>query len=78
MTTDRRVQVVVDERLCVGTRMCTVVAPSMFEFDEAMGVSRAVLDVVALDASLMDAGVNCPVGAVRLTDPVTGEELSTT
>lgn len=76
--TDRRLaKVSVDGSLCVGTRMCGVIAPEVFEFDEATGVSHAILELSELDDTLLDAGINCPVGAVRLSDPETGEEIPT-
>lgn len=57
--------VAVDFDVCIGSGMCTTIAPTVFELDDA-GDMRLLQDVVAGDEvdAVADAIACCPVEAI--------------
>lgn len=58
---------------CVGVAMCTTIAPDLFEV--IGGRSRPVNSRVAADDRLWEAVDNCPVSAIEVRDPQTGQSV---
>lgn len=58
---------------CVGVAMCTTSAPHLFEV--IGGRSRPVNSRVVADDRLWEAVDNCPVSAIEVRDPQTGQSV---
>lgn len=69
-----RYRVLVDKVLCIGAGICVEVAPTVFSFDED-GKAETPPEVEAPLTKLLDAAKGCPVLAITLIDPETGEQL---
>jgi ferredoxin len=67
------VRVEIDPRLCIGSTNCVEEAPDAFEMDER-GVAR-LRTPPAPDTHVTIGAHACPVGAIRLYDPVTGRQI---
>jgi ferredoxin len=69
----RRLIIEVDDELCVSSQNCLYSAPATFELgDEGAQVLPEPHD----DAeAVIDAGRNCPQGAIAVRDADTGEDL---
>ena len=64
----------VDHDLCVGSTMCVLTAGSVFALDDE-GQS-VVEDPDGADrATILDAAAQCPMEAISVRDPDTGEVL---
>ena len=72
---NERLNVQVDEKTCVGSRMCALSAPEVFQIDEARGVSNVLVDEVEGTENVWDAIEGCPREAVIAKDAQTGEQL---
>ncbi len=60
-------RVVVDTVKCIGSGMCTTLAPSVFELAETGELAVKVADLPAeMVASVLEAVACCPVGALAL------------
>jgi ferredoxin len=70
----RRFAVHVDRNLCVGNAMCRAVAPDAFTPDE-QGQSVAADPFPEPLETALEAAAGCPVGAIRVEDLDTGEEI---
>ena len=60
-------RVSVDDDVCAGHGVCTVLCPDIFVLEDA-GYARAVTEEVPLEleASAREAAVRCPTQAIRL------------
>ncbi|MBX5469298.1 MAG: ferredoxin [Thermoleophilaceae bacterium] len=64
----------VDRELCFGFGDCVDSAPNVFELDDEN--KSVVVDPDAQDRdTIMLAAQDCPVDAIVITDPETGEQL---
>jgi ferredoxin len=70
----RKLQVTVDKNLCVSNQWCIKNVPAVFKEDEA-GQAEVVDPDGASEELLIEAGFNCPVGAIAVVDADTGEDL---
>jgi ferredoxin len=70
----RRLQVSVDKAQCVSNQMCVTSLPSVFQLDDN-GIAGVLDPAAASEEELVEAGMNCPVGAISVTDADTGEDL---
>lgn len=61
----------VDGASCIGSGMCTAIAPERFEFRDGGSVSIAA-DVEQVDDELLDAADSCPVQAIVVRDRTSG------
>ncbi|MDH6543440.1 ferredoxin [Streptomyces lavendulae] len=69
-----RWQISVDRAACTGTGMCVHAAPAYFRLVE--GRAEALCGTADADAGLLDAALNCPVEAIRLTEVATGTVIA--
>jgi ferredoxin len=70
----RKLQVVVDKTVCISNQSCVEIAPGAFRLDS--DGSSEVYDVSgATEDAILEAGFNCPAGAIAVTDADTGEDL---
>ena len=70
----RRIQIVVDQSLCVGNGTCLTVAPRVFAHD-AYRQSTVVDPAGEPEARVLEAAAQCPVGAIQVSVFDTGERL---
>jgi ferredoxin len=64
----------IDRELCYGFGDCVDAQPDVFELDD--DEKAVVIDPNgAARDDLVDAASNCPVNAITITDPSTGETL---
>jgi ferredoxin len=70
----RKLRVSVDKTQCVSNQMCVTALPSVFRLDDD-GIAEAFDPSAASEEELIEAGANCPVGAISVTDADTGEDL---
>jgi ferredoxin len=56
----------VDPDTCIGSGMCTGIAPALFKLSG--GVSVPVAERVAADPAAIDAAESCPVEAITVRD----------
>lgn len=69
------VHVEVDEDLCVGTGDCVRIAPQAFALERGDRVARVLPTVGDADVEdLIDAAMNCPTQAIRVTQD--GKDLA--
>lgn len=69
-----RILAKVDDCLCVGNAMCRAAAPRAFV--EGAGGQSEVAEPWTEDiGALLEAAANCPVGAITVFDPETGESI---
>ncbi|MBO0654342.1 ferredoxin [Streptomyces triculaminicus] len=59
-------RVAVDRSRCMGSGICTALAPSAFALDGER--SRPLSEETAPDEALLDAADSCPAGAVTVTE----------
>lgn len=64
----------VDSENCVGSGMCTGIAPE--HFTDASGITAPVRDVVEPDDVVTDAAESCPVEAIVVRSAQTGERIA--
>ncbi|MBW5482684.1 ferredoxin [Streptomyces bambusae] len=69
-----RWQISVDQAACTGTGMCVHAAPAFFQLVE--GKAQALCASADADGRLLDAALNCPVEAIRLTEAGTGRVIA--
>lgn len=68
------IQVTVDHDRCVGSTMCVQIAGAVFSLDES-GQS-IVRDPSGADTdTIVDAASQCPMEAITVVDPASGETL---
>jgi ferredoxin len=63
------ISVELDRVSCVGSRMCTMIAPNLFQYEPNAGVSKALVDVVDEPGEIVlarEAMDSCPTAAIRL------------
>jgi ferredoxin len=70
----RNLQVTVDKNLCVSNQWCISNLPAVFK-EDANGLAEAGDLSSATEEELVEAGFNCPVGAIAVVDADTGEDL---
>jgi ferredoxin len=70
----RKLQVTVDKVTCVSNQACITTAPGVFQLDAERKSEVADLSA-ASEADIIDAAMNCPVGAISVVDAETGEDL---
>lgn len=60
-------KVSVDEEVCAGHGVCTVLCPDVFVLEDE-GYARAVVQVVPTEheAAARDAAIRCPTNAIRV------------
>lgn len=60
-------KVSVDDEVCAGHGVCTVLCPDVFILEDE-GYARAVVDEVPAqhEAAARDAAMRCPTGAIRV------------
>ena len=58
----------VDRSLCIGSGVCTRIAPKTFQLDSE-NKSTVIAQGVDSDELLLEAAQTCPVSAIILTDP---------
>ena len=70
----RRLRIVVDHGLCVGNAMCLATAASTFAHNDDR--QSVVVDVEGdPEATVVEAALNCPTGAITVEVEATGERL---
>jgi ferredoxin len=70
----QRLKVTVDTSLCVSNHMCIHAAPGVFQVDP--DGTTVVIDPNGDAAeAVIDAGLNCPAGAIGVFDADTGADL---
>jgi ferredoxin len=68
------VKIVIDESLCTSNGACVYAAPDVFSLNEnRIAVSKN--DVVPDHDDVRAAAESCPVAAITLFDPISGEEI---
>lgn len=57
----------VDNEVCAGHGVCTVLCPEVFVLEDE-GYARAIVEVVPAEheAAARDAAMRCPTGAIRV------------
>jgi ferredoxin len=70
----QKVRVTVDHHACVGTTMCTTIAPKVFALNEQRQ-SEAVNPEGDTVETVLEAAENCPVSAIIVEDAETGQRL---
>ena len=69
-----KLRATVNPDLCVGNGMCVIVAPGVFQLNEAR--KSAVMQQEADGGQpVLEAAGACPVGAISVVDAETGEQL---
>jgi ferredoxin len=63
----------VDRSLCSGFGSCVELVPGVFRLAED-GLAEA-LGAESAEAGVVEAAVSCPMGAIRVVDADTGEEV---
>lgn len=69
-----RLSVEVDREVCVGSRLCQMVAPEAFRLDEATGHAVVLEPEVDDEEPVWEAAEGCPREAIRLTSVATGRQ----
>ncbi len=64
----------IDRPLCSGFGTCVGASPSHFVLDDS-GIA-AVLVAETDDDGVLDAAGSCPMGAIAVFDPATGDQLA--
>lgn len=70
----RKLKVWVDHSLCVGNGTCLTIAPRVFAHN-AERQSEVIDPSGDSPAKILEAAENCPVSAIQVEDPETGERL---
>lgn len=70
----RSLHVSIDQEQCVGNQMCVSALPQVFQLDDD-GTSQVIDASAASEGELIEAGMNCPVGAISVIDAETDEDL---
>ena len=67
-------QIIIDRDACAACDICRETAPNTFEIDEE---AKAIVKNPAGDPRdvIINAAESCPVGAIVVKDPESGEEL---
>lgn len=68
-----RYRIQIDRSLCSGFGSCVDAAPDAFELD---GGGIAVIREGGLDDRAVEATRACPMGAISIADPETGERIA--
>lgn len=63
----------IDPVRCVHSLNCSEVAPAVFVYDRARGAVQVVEHAIELTDRVRAAVEGCPVAAITLRDPLTGE-----
>jgi ferredoxin len=61
-----RWRITVDRSVCVGSGMCTAIAPQHFRLDQNR--SRPLREVAEPDQAVLDAAESCPTEAISVRD----------
>jgi ferredoxin len=72
MSDSRKYRALIDSRLCVGTSNCAEAAPSAYEMDDRSAPHPLA---GASDDGLLAGAEACPVGAIRVVDSTTGQQV---
>ncbi|WP_155371163.1 ferredoxin [Catellatospora vulcania] len=67
-------KVAVDRDRCIGSGLCAGTAPDYFALVDKK--STPLRDLVDPDESVSDAADCCPVEAILVTDPTTGDTIA--
>lgn len=70
----RKLRILIDHNVCVGTAMCTTIAPDVFQLNEERQ-SEAVNSAGDTEERILEAAENCPVSAITVEDAESGEQL---
>lgn len=70
-----RLRVGVEPTICVGSRMCQMVAPEVFRVETGTGQAAVLQPEVDESDEIWDAAEGCPREAVSLTRVDTGEQV---
>lgn len=70
----RKLRISIDHNVCVGTAMCTTIAPDVFQLN-ANRQSEAVNPAGGTEDRILEAAENCPVSAITVKDAESGEQL---
>jgi ferredoxin len=70
----RSLRIEVDHSVCVGNGTCLTIAPDVFEHN-AYRQSEVKNPDGAPEEVVLRAATNCPVGAIRVSDAATGQQL---
>lgn len=70
----RKLRISVDHDVCMGTAMCTTIAPEVFQLNEARQ-SEVVHPAGGTEEQILEAAENCPVSAITVEDAESGEQL---
>lgn len=70
----RKLRISIDHDVCVGTAMCTTIAPDVFQLN-AERQSEAVNPAGDTEEQILEAAENCPVSAITVEDAESGEQL---
>lgn len=72
----RSLRISVDHHKCVGSTLCTLIAPSVFALDD-QGQSIVVDPTGDTEEQVVDAAEQCPMSAISVADAESGERLFT-
>ncbi len=67
-------RIAVDHDKCVGSTLCTLIAPAVFALDEK-GQSIVVDPTGDTEEQVVDAAEQCPMSAITVADAETGRRL---
>jgi ferredoxin len=73
--TSQRLRVEVDEKVCVGSRLCQMAAPEVFVVRDGDGYATVLQPEAEGVEEVWDAIEGCPREAIRAHDAQTGEQL---
>ncbi|MFI9404822.1 ferredoxin [Nocardia sp. NPDC052316] len=71
---DQQWRIEVDRTTCLGSGMCTGLAPDHFTLVD--GRSSPITDLASPDDLLIDAAESCPIEAIRIREEGTGTILA--
>jgi ferredoxin len=71
----QRLRVAVDEKACVGSRLCQMAAPEVFVVKDGDGYATVLQAEPAATEEVWDAIEGCPREAIAAQDADTGEQL---
>jgi ferredoxin len=70
---ERKLEVAVDQSLCVGAESCVYTAPGTFRVED--GKTFVILPPGDDESAIVDAALTCPMQAITVRDADTGADL---